>query len=66
MSRDELINLVLAEHAQLKTLRADYNALKQTANGVLHSGHVELAKRVFPAGIVKPDGVLLRRPAKWR
>jgi len=41
-------------------------ALKQAANGVLHIGHVELAKSVFPAEIVKPDGVILRRPAKWR
>jgi len=41
-------------------------ALKQAANGVLHIGHVELAKSVFPAEIVKPDGVILRHPAKWR
>ena len=28
MSRDELIDLILAEHTQLETLRADYEALK--------------------------------------
>jgi transposase len=28
MSRDELIDLILAEHAQLESLRADYEALK--------------------------------------
>jgi len=28
LSREELIEMILAEHAQLETLRADYEALK--------------------------------------
>lgn len=41
-------------------------ALKKVANGVLHIGHVELSKSLFPDEVVKPDGVVLRRPAEWK
>jgi hypothetical protein len=41
-------------------------ALKQTASTVLHIGHVELARSLFPDPVVKPDGIVLHRPHKWR
>lgn len=41
-------------------------ALKQAANAQLHIGHNELAKSLFPAEIVKPDGFVLRRPIEWQ
>jgi uncharacterized LabA/DUF88 family protein len=41
-------------------------ALKQKAKAVLHIGHVELARSIFPDRIVLPDGVLLNRPHEWR
>jgi uncharacterized LabA/DUF88 family protein len=44
--------------------RSSYS-LKMSANAVLHVGHVELAKSLFPDEIIKPDGVVLRRPAPW-
>jgi uncharacterized LabA/DUF88 family protein len=40
-------------------------AIKHAANGVLHIDHVMLAKSVFPDEILK-DGVVIRRPEKWR
>jgi len=40
-------------------------SLKQVAKGVLHISHVELAKSLFPKEVVKPDGVILRRPKEW-
>lgn len=40
-------------------------ALKKTSTGVLHIGHVELSKSLFPDQVIK-DGVILARPASWR
>ncbi len=41
------------------------SALKKVSTGVLHIGHVELSKSLFPEQVIK-DGVLLERPASWR
>ena len=41
-------------------------ALKQTANAVLHIGHVDWAKRICPDKVVRPDGITLHRPPEWR
>ncbi len=41
-------------------------ALQQAANVTLHIGHNELAKSLFPDIVLKPDGVALHRPTKWR
>jgi uncharacterized LabA/DUF88 family protein len=40
-------------------------ALRKVSTGVLHIGHVELSKSLFPDEVVK-DGVILERPASWR
>ena len=40
-------------------------ALKQIAKAVLHIGHVDLARSLFPDEIIRPDRVSLRRPTKW-
>jgi uncharacterized LabA/DUF88 family protein len=40
-------------------------ALKKVSTGVLHVGHVELSKSLFPDQVIK-DGVILERPASWR
>ncbi len=40
-------------------------ALKQISTGVLHIGHIELAKSVFPDQVNK-NGVILQRPSKWK
>jgi uncharacterized LabA/DUF88 family protein len=40
-------------------------AIKQAANGVLHIGHLELSKSLFPDEVVK-DRAVMRRPLKWR
>ena len=45
--------------------RSSYS-LTRAANAVLHVGHVELAKSLFPEKITKADGVILRRPAEWK
>ena len=45
--------------------RSSY-ALKQASSGVLHIGHVELSKSLFPEKVIKPDGVVLQRPAQWK
>jgi uncharacterized LabA/DUF88 family protein len=45
--------------------RSSYS-LKNVANAVLHIGHLELAKSLFPDEITVPGGVVLRRPATWR
>lgn len=45
--------------------RSSYS-IKRNADAVLHIGHVELAKSVFPDEITMPGGVVLRRPAAWR
>lgn len=41
-------------------------ALKQASSSVLHIGHVELSKSMFPEQVIKPDGVILRCPAQWK
>lgn len=41
-------------------------ALKQVSSGVLHIGHVELSKSMFPEQVGKSDGVILRRPTQWK
>jgi uncharacterized LabA/DUF88 family protein len=40
-------------------------ALRQASSGVLHIGHVELSKSMFPEQMVESDGVVLRRPTQW-
>jgi uncharacterized LabA/DUF88 family protein len=40
-------------------------ALKQAVKGILHIGHVELIKSLFPDAITRADGVILRRPNEW-
>jgi len=40
-------------------------ALKKVATDVLHIGHVELSKSLFPDQVVK-GSEKLKRPAKWR
>lgn len=40
-------------------------ALKQSANGFIHIGHLELAKSIFPDQIEK-DGIILRKPDSWK
>jgi uncharacterized LabA/DUF88 family protein len=44
--------------------RSSYS-LKSIANAVLHVGHLELAKSIFPDEIVTASGVILQRPATW-
>jgi len=39
-------------------------ALKKVSTGVLHIGHVELAKSLFPDEVIK-NGIVLRRPSAW-
>ncbi len=41
-------------------------ALKQASSGVLHIGHIELSKSLFPERVVGSDSVVLRRPTQWR
>lgn len=41
-------------------------ALKKTAKAVLHIGHVELAKSLFPEKVILPNGVVLNRPRGWQ
>ena len=41
-------------------------ALKQAADGLIYLGRNVLAKSMFPDSVVKPDGIVLRRPAQWR
>lgn len=41
-------------------------ALKQASSGVLHIGHVELSKSIFPEQVIGSDGIVLHRPAQWR
>ncbi|MDP1715172.1 MAG: NYN domain-containing protein [Anaerolineales bacterium] len=41
-------------------------ALKQASSGVLHIGHVELSKSMFPEQVIESDGVVLRRPIQWK
>lgn len=45
--------------------RSSYS-LKSVANAVLHIGHLELAKSLFPDEIAVSGGVELKRPATWR
>jgi len=45
--------------------RSSYS-LKSVANAVLHIGHLELAKSLFPDEIVTSSGALLQRPDTWR
>jgi uncharacterized LabA/DUF88 family protein len=40
-------------------------ALRKVSTGILHIGHVELSKSLFPEQVIK-DGVILERPASWR
>ena len=40
-------------------------ALKQCAHGILHVGHNELAKSLFPDEVIK-HGVKICRPSRWR
>jgi uncharacterized LabA/DUF88 family protein len=40
-------------------------ALQRAAHARLHIGHNELSKSLLPASVSKPDGVRLRRPARW-
>jgi uncharacterized LabA/DUF88 family protein len=42
------------------------NALKRTANAYTYIGRNVLSKSVFPDQVTKPDGFVLRRPARWR
>ena len=42
------------------------NALKNVADVCLHLDRATLAKSVFPDEVVKADGFVLRRPARWR
>ena len=42
------------------------NALKRAANAYTHIGRNRLSKSVFPDQVVKPDGFVLTRPARWR
>ena len=41
-------------------------ALQKAANATLHIGHNELAKSLFPEAVIKPDGIVLRCPPRWR
>ena len=41
-------------------------ALQKAVRGVLHIGHVELSKSLFPERVVRADGFTLRRPAEWQ
>jgi hypothetical protein len=41
-------------------------ALQKAVRGVLHTGHVELSKSLFPERVVRADGFTLRRPAEWQ
>jgi uncharacterized LabA/DUF88 family protein len=41
-------------------------ALKQASSGVLHIGHIELSKSIFPEQVAGSNGVILHRPARWR
>lgn len=41
-------------------------ALKRAANAVTYLGRSTLLQSVFPNTVTKPDGTVLRRPAKWR
>jgi len=40
-------------------------ALKKVSTGVLHIGHVELSKSLFPDQVAR-DGIILKRPDSWR
>mgnify|MGYP005853072729 CR=1 FL=1 len=40
-------------------------AFKKASTGVLHIGHVELSKSLFPDQVAR-DGILLKRPDSWR
>lgn len=40
------------------------SALKKVSTNVLHIGHVELSKSLFPDEVVNGN-IILRRPAKW-
>ncbi len=40
------------------------NAIKNEASAVLHIGHLELLKSLFPDQITK-NGVIIQRPNKW-
>ena len=42
------------------------NALKNVADVCLHLRRATLARSVFPNQVVKADGFVLRRPARWR
>jgi uncharacterized LabA/DUF88 family protein len=42
------------------------SALQQVVHGHLYVGRDVLAKSLFPAEVVKPDGYVLRRPDEWR
>lgn len=39
-------------------------ALERVTTGVLHIGHMELAKSVFPDQVFK-NGIILQRPTPW-
>lgn len=41
-------------------------ALQKAADAILHIGHNELSKSLFPDTVLKPDGVALHRPPEWR
>jgi uncharacterized LabA/DUF88 family protein len=41
-------------------------ALKAAAHAYTRIGRNVLAKSVFPARVVKPDGLVLKRPVEWR
>lgn len=41
-------------------------ALQKAANAILHIGHNELSKSLFPDIVIKSNGVALHRPPEWR
>jgi uncharacterized LabA/DUF88 family protein len=40
-------------------------ALKRVSDGYIHISRVTLVQRIFPERVVKPNGVILRRPSNW-
>ena len=41
-------------------------ALKRVADGYTHIGRDALLRSLFPDEVIKPNGVILRRPPQWR
>ena len=51
--------------AAFPPLRSSF-ALQKAAHATLHIGHNELAKSLFPPTVLKPDGIVLHCPPRWR